>query len=238
MSNRRVALPGGFPTNDGTVDFYLRVRALLPDAARIVDFGAGRGEWLEDECEPRRRLRDLRDVAATVVGVDVDPIVMTNPTLSAAWVLDPGEPVPLEDSSADLIVADFVLEHLDDPAWFAREAARVLEPGAWLCARTPSRRGYVAVGARLVPNRLHSRSLTRLQPDRQPGDVFPTRYRVNTMTAIDRCFGPWFENHSFPFWANLDYGGHLAPLRRAERAWRLFFPDSMAPFIYVFLRRS
>ena len=229
---------GMFPPNDGTVDFYLRVRAVAPERPDVIDFGAGRGEWLDDPSEVRRDLRDIRDIAARIVGVDVDEVVRSNPYLDDALVIDGRSEVPLPDRSADLIIADFVLEHLEDPSWMAQEAARLLRSGGWLCGRTPSRSGYIALTSRLIPNTVHKAALSRLQPFRRSEDVFPTRYLVNSMPQIDAAFGRHFENHSFHFWANLDYGSHLPGVTRLERLWKLMASEKMAPFIYVFLRRT
>ena len=62
-TRRRMRAVGGFETNDLTIDFFERVRAIAPDKADIVDFGAGRGQWIEDPSSQRRAVRDLRDVA-------------------------------------------------------------------------------------------------------------------------------------------------------------------------------
>jgi hypothetical protein len=70
------------------------------------------------------------------------------------------------------------------------ELHRVVAPGGWVCARTPNRRGFIAVGARLVPNALHVRALKKLEPERKDFDVFPTRYRLNTMGQVRRAFPP------------------------------------------------
>ncbi|TMA32611.1 MAG: hypothetical protein E6J87_12430 [Deltaproteobacteria bacterium] len=64
---------------------------------------------------------------------------------------------------------------------------RVLRPGGHLCMRTTNRSGYVALAARLVPNREHSRVLTRVQENRKPEDVFPTVYRCNSRGKLLRA---------------------------------------------------
>lgn len=234
---RRSDAVGGFLTNDLTVDFYERVRAVLPEGGHVVDFGAGRAEWLEDPSDRRRSLRDLRDVAGRIVGIDVDDAVMSNPALNEAHVIDGVKPVPVDDGWADVVLAESVIEHLDDPAWFAAECTRIVKPGGWVCGRTPNRAGYIAWGARLVPNQWHVRALRRLQPDRKAEDVFPTRYRLNSVSAVARAFGPDWEDLSFAVWPNMAYGGNSALAERAERLWRTIAPDRWAAILYIFLRR-
>jgi SAM-dependent methyltransferase len=124
-----------------------------------------------------------------VVGADVDPIVLCNPYVDEAVVLTPGEPLPFRDATFDMIVSRYVFEHIEDAEETAMELMRVLKPGGLLCAVTPNKWGYVAVGARLVPNRLHAKALTGVQPGRHQQDVFPTRYKMNTVRALRGMFG-------------------------------------------------
>jgi SAM-dependent methyltransferase len=126
-----------------------------------------------------------------MIGIDVDPAAADNPFVDEFELIEPGRPWPLEDASVDLAIADFVVEHVEQPDAFFAEAARVLKPGATLAIRTINVRSYLGLASRLVPSRLHARALRRVQPDRHNEDVFPTVYRANTRgklaTALDRA---------------------------------------------------
>src|ERR1035437_4437375 len=87
---------------------------------------------------------------------------------------------PWKTSPPTLVLCDSVLEHLDVPKFFFEQARRVLVDGGYLCIRTTNVLSYVGIGSRLVPNRLHSALLSRLQGSRKAEDVFPTLYRCNT----------------------------------------------------------
>ena len=176
----------GFTREDGTTHFLTRVHALLKSDSSVLDIGCGRGQSEEDPCEFRRQLRRLRGAQRTIIGIDVDPAAATNPLVDEFRRIDDSCHWPVADSEIDLIYSDYVLEHVEDPISFFREAARVLRPGGYLCMRTPNFLGYGALITWLIPNRFHKAILARVQPDRKSIDVFPTWYRCNTFWRIKR----------------------------------------------------
>jgi SAM-dependent methyltransferase len=180
---------GGFSSIDGSLQFYGRVNALLSDGMSLLDFGAGRGkDATDDPIDYRRRLRTLKGKVRMVVGADIDPIVRDNPSLDHAVQIEEWRGLPFASESFDLLLCDHTFEHVRFPGAVAAELGRVLKRGGWICARTPNRWGYIAIGARLVPNRFHKTALRVVQPFRQPCDVFPTVYKLNTLPAINRHF--------------------------------------------------
>lgn len=226
---------GGFTRVDGMIAFYTRVHALLGEDDLVLDYGAGRGAAGEDPVPFRRQLRCLRGARRQVVGVDVDPVVLDNPLVDVAHVMTDGT-IPLEGGSVDVIVSSSVFEHLERPVDTARELDRVLKPGGWLCAKTPNRWGYIALGATLVPNRLHVPALRRLQPGREAGDVFPTRYRLNTRRAIARAF-PGYQCVVYGHDAEVTYVGRSRLATSAIGALSRVAPERLASTLMVFLRK-
>lgn len=230
---------GGFSRADGSVLFYARVNALLSPEMTVLDFGAGRGrDAVDDPVGFRRELRVLKGKVAEVIGVDIDPVVTTNPSLDRALVIEEDGALPFDDNSIDLIVSDFCFEHLRRPDLAAPELTRVLRPGGWLCARTPNRWGYIGIGARLVPNRLHTPLLRRLQPARQAYDVFPTAYRLNTRRALREHFPPEaFIDVSYMHNGMPAYFGHSVSASRTARVVMRHMPESLSSLLFVFLQR-
>lgn len=231
-------LAGGFSRHDGSVEFYGRVRALLPVEGVVLDFGAGRGRWREDLCLYRRHLNDLRGEQRFVVGADVDREITENAGIDAAVLVSRDVQLPLRSASVDLAVADWVFEHLDHPPAFVTEMERVIRPGGWLCARTPNRWGYVGIGARLVPNRWHTRILRRLQPFRSEKDIFPTRYSMNTLTRLGELFSPSSWVHaSYPYNPDPGYTGRSRSASLFVAGWQRVTPRPVATNLFVFLQR-
>ena len=204
-------LAGGFTRHDGSAQFFLRVNALLEPGMTVVDLGAGRGAFSDSDIVMNRKLATLKGKVREVIGIDIDPAVMENPSLDRALVYD-GVTIPLPDNSVDMIVSDHVFEHVTDPERFVAEMDRILKPGGWVCARTPYIISLVVMGASLVPNRMHSRALRKSQPSRESFDVFPTVYKLNSFSRLKRHFPP---SH----WDNASYNFSPEPAYHFNNPW-------------------
>ena len=232
---------GGFTRADGFIEFYTRVGALLDADSEVLDFGAGRGSWAHEPMAPlHKRIRAFHERVKAVHGVDVDPVVLENPTLTTAKVIEPAGPIPYADESFDLVLADYVLEHVaaEDAPAVAGEILRVLRPGGWFAAKTPNKWGMIGIGARAVPNDLHTRVLRRLQPERKAEDVFPVRYSMNTRRALRRHFP---EPHQLLVYGHASeptyFGNSVIAWRLAQFADRLT-PPRLAPTLMIFVQKA
>ncbi len=191
---------GGSTRLDGTWQFYSRVSSLIDPSMTVLDLGAGRGAALEAASGTwKAPIVILQGRVKKLIGIDVDDAVLSNRFLDEAHVYDGGK-LPLADGSIDMIVSDYTLEHIDDPAVFSAEIGRVLRPGGWLCGRTPNFFSLLTLAASIAPNRSHVSLLKRIQPDRKEFDVFPTRYRLNTVRQLGKFFPALaWENYSYTY---------------------------------------
>ena len=154
--------------------FRRHLAAALSGADHALDVGCGSGVLCS---------HDLRGEGRVVVGIDPDPGIARNPWVTHA-VRAGVTALPLAAESADLVVARYVLEHVDDPGQAFREIARVLRPGGRFVFLTPNAFHYVAMIARFTPTWLHR--LAKAGHGVEADDVFPTLYRANTGGAIRR----------------------------------------------------
>lgn len=203
---------GGYSPLDGTVEFYGRINAFLRPEFVVADVGAGRGAWYEEDRPGYgRSLRLLKGKVSRVIGLDVDTAVLSNPSTDENRLIT-GTKFPLPDASVDVVVADYVLEHLSEPEFFEGEVFRILRPGGLFCARTPHSLHYVSLVARLVRNPRHAGVLKLAQPDRKEIDVFATRYRCNSLRLINRIWGAQrWTSYSYLYTAepSYDFGSRL-----------------------------
>lgn len=164
---------------DGTTQFHALIAANLPPAAEVLELGPG----------PANNTSNfLASKYQAVDGLDVDPDAAMNPALRTCHLLT-GTAWPLSDAGYDAVVANYVLEHVADPAAMAAEAFRVLRPGGTFIFRAPNLYHYVTGFSRLTPHWVHEKLANRLR--KLPADAhdpYPTFYRVNTARTVRRVF--------------------------------------------------
>ena len=108
----------------GTV-FLGEVDRVLSPHAVLVDVGCGRTSY---GAEVYRK-------AGRRIGLDVDVYAKENPLMDEVHIME-GELFPLPDACADVVTAQWVVEHVAHPDVFLREVARVLKPGGALVFMT------------------------------------------------------------------------------------------------------
>lgn len=243
MSNLQTFYPearyGGFSRVDGTIAFFSRVNAMLQQDFTVLDVGCGRGEFLEDPVPFRRDMRILKGKCKEVVGIDVDEAARTNPYIDRFAAIT-GDTWPVATGAIDLCVCDHVVEHIDDVHGFFSECARVVKPGGYLCIRTPNSHSYVAVAARLIPNRKHAQVLSTVQERRKAEDVFPTRYRCNTRSALSRTLARegFTDCVVYSHEAEPSYLNFSRFLYRLGVLHQRLSPSALKPILFAFARRQ
>ncbi|AXC11013.1 Methyltransferase type 12 [Acidisarcina polymorpha] len=230
---------GGYASNNGTVEFYQRVVAVLPQDGVVLDLGAGRGSDFEgDHGAWHHWLIQLGKRHSCRIGADIDPIVQTHAYLDQAVVIEAGQPLPFPDQSFDLVLCDWVLEHVDDPNQFVAEIRRVLKVGGWFCARTPNRWSYFSVGARLLKSRLGNRLLRLLQAHRPETDKFPKYYRLNTLGAIHQYLpATLWTNATYTHNPDPGYAGNSSAFYHLIELYQRLIPKTLGTVILIFARR-
>ena len=227
---------GGYHPRDGTVEFFGRIRGILEPSFTVLDLGAGRGSWyFEDQCELRRKVREMKGKVKRVIGLDVDSVVMDNPTTDENGLIENGV-LPLKNDSVDVIISDYVLEHIENVEDFFSEVDRVLKPGGYFFARTPHSWNYVSLMARLIRNDDHAEFLKTAQPNRKPEDVFPTYYRLNTRRQISRVF-KGYENYSYLYRTEPAYYFGSKTIYKIAAFGHMTLPSVLVANLFVMLRK-
>jgi SAM-dependent methyltransferase len=164
-----------YPKFDGE-DFMRALRDKLQSESKVLEIGAGSGQGLQKHF-------DIRHHVGRYYGIDLDPRVLKNPYLDEA-VCGDARDLPFPDESMDLIFHVSVAEHLVDPITVLQESFRVLKKGGTLMFQTPNRYYYAMIAARFTSYSFHEWFGRHLGAGRQPEDIFPTVYKLNTARAI------------------------------------------------------
>jgi len=227
---------GGYTDNDGTVEFYGRIRNLVDSQKVILDLGAGRGSWYSDSNKNFKfETRNLRGAAKRVIGIDVDSAVLQNRSTDENRLIK-GSAFPVEGEAVDIVVADYVLEHVMDPAQFASEINRVLKPGGYFCARTPSVFHYASIGNALF-RFLSKNPLRQLQPSRKKADVFPAFYRCNTLSRVEKLFPGW-KSYSYYYRSEPAYFLENRYIYEIFKQAHRVAPIALVGNLFVFLKKA
>ncbi|MEO9130535.1 MAG: class I SAM-dependent methyltransferase [Sphingomonas sp.] len=232
-----------FSRFDGTITFFSFVKGAMKrvGARKVLDYGAGRGSffYINSESEGslfKRELMDLRTDGAEVWACDIDDVVLTHPASDHQVHIKPGERLPFEDETFDVIVSEVTFEHIAEPEPVARELLRVLKPGGYICARTPNKYGYVTVAARIVPNRKHSQALKWIAPAKHEMDIFPTVFKMNTVGTIKKLFAGcdvyWYRESAQPSYF---FGNSI--IYRLMLGLHAILPNVLATSLCVFIKK-
>lgn len=103
------------------------VFCLLPEKGHVLNVGAGRGgiSWL------------LREAGYEVTSVDLHPEHFMVDNLECRFA-DLNHPLPFADGTFNIVLAVEVIEHLENPWQFIREAIRVLRDDGVFLVTTPN----------------------------------------------------------------------------------------------------
>ncbi|HZZ26622.1 MAG TPA: class I SAM-dependent methyltransferase [Pirellulales bacterium] len=163
-------------TNDWRT-YHKMVASLLRPGIRVLDVGCGVGHVAPF---PWDQYPDVE-----VIGIDPNPEANHNTNLNRFELLKDFSNWPVEDNSIDLVLSRYVLEHVENPEDFFANLTRVLKPGGQFIALTPNHRHPAVICSGILPLRVKQRIL-KATTGVQESDVFPTWYRINTLSKLRR----------------------------------------------------
>lgn len=154
--------------------FERLVDGLLQNGDVLLDAGCGRTVPV---------LKNYLGRASRLIGVDL--VEFSDVPLGIETHNADLAHLPLQEACVDVIMSRSVFEHLSDPESVYREFSRVLKPGGSIVFLTANMWDYGTLIARLVPNRFHAAIVKKVE-GREEEDTFPTEYRTNTRSDINR----------------------------------------------------
>ncbi|MBD1133814.1 methyltransferase domain-containing protein [Pelagibacterales bacterium SAG-MED48] len=190
-----INLPGKFSSNDGTIDFYLRVRSFLDKNKIVLDLGAGSGNWYNNT-KDSKILKDIQYIKKDVkkfYAADIDKAVLKNKS-SHKNIIIKNNKIPIKSKSIDIIISDWTFEHIEKTNLFYNEIDRVLKKNGILCFRTPHKYNYFSIINLLIEGTKFKDILLKTsQPGRK--EYFKSFYRLNTKNKIKKIFKNYEINY-------------------------------------------
>lgn len=160
--------------------YHAVVASAVEHAETVVEVGCGDGAVAPFPWSVFPHVR--------LLGVDPDPAAARHPHAESVLEPTPDGCWPLPDRSAELVLARYVLEHVEHPTRFLAEVRRVLAPGGAFVFLTPNWLHPAALASRWLPVGWKRRILGATRGVDED-DVFPTWYRMNTAGALLQSLG-------------------------------------------------
>ncbi len=143
----------------------------------VLDVGCGRGSVAPFSWNEYLNVK--------LIGLDPDPTASGNPHLETFILLPDEQHWPIEDGSIDMVLARYVLEHVVEPDAFFNNVHRVLKSKGIFAFLTPNQYHFATIISRITPHSWKGALLSRTKGCTE-GDVFPTLYRLNSLSLIGR----------------------------------------------------
>jgi SAM-dependent methyltransferase len=173
----------GLPLDHPQIIYGRTLQRYVQPGIRWLDVGCGYQvlpDWaLADDAQ-----RELVSRVASLTGIDVDPRISEHPLLTYR-VAGLGGSLPFRDETFDLITANMVIEHIQQPEEFLADMRRVLRPGGRFLFHTPNILFWMTFLAYLTPDSIKKPIIWKLER-RHADDVFPTHYTLNTPWRIEK----------------------------------------------------
>lgn len=161
-----------------------KLSELVPTGGRWLELGCGHQilpSWMGSAQATEKRLVQRPTL---VVGLDPTFSSLQHHQTIAARVVALVEHLPFQSGYFDLVTANMVMEHIGDPASALREIHRILGDHGLFLFHTTNVKNYKFAASRFIPQRLKNKLIFFLE-GRAEEDVFPTTYKINTVSAIE-----------------------------------------------------
>ncbi len=159
------------------VGYYFKnyLKVYLKPGVKLLDIGCGRQAFGEDYYKK----------AALKVGLDTDQKALAENKLMDEKIWADIENVSLKIGKFDVIIAQWVLEHISNPEKALKNINQLCQKNGYFIFMTPNLLSPLIFLSKIFPITL-KKYLRKILLGIKEEDTHPTYYRLNTLSKIDR----------------------------------------------------
>lgn len=160
--------------------YFEALKSVFPHDATWLDVGCGHnifGSWMD------REEQEVISRARCAVGIDLDLNSIRKHKTIHHLALGSLENLPFENNTFDVVSANMVVEHLENPLAVLETVHRVLKPDGVFVFHTTNRRNPLISLAAHTPEKLKNRAIKTFE-NRNADDVYPAWYRFNVPEQV------------------------------------------------------
>ena len=166
---------------------------------------------LDAGCGNNGIISEFKSISRLIIGIDINEKLLSENKIVNKKIIADLEDIPLDSNSVDIVISEFVLEHLRNPSLAFKEMLRVLKPKGVFIFITPNSLNPIMTLSKILPHTFHS--LLRITLLKKEEETHPTYYRANTyqkLLKLGKAAG--FYNCEIARAGNPEYLGFCKPL--------------------------
>lgn len=177
----------------------------------LKDFANNNSVILDAGCGNSGILTEFKSIVKLIIGVDTNKKLLEENQIVNKKINANLENIPLDENSIEIVVSEFVLEHLQNPEDVFKEISRILKPGGVFIFLTPNILNPIMAFSKILPYSIHK--LLRLKLFKKEEETHRTYYRANSyrkLLKLGKLAG--FQDCEISKAGNPDYLGFCKPL--------------------------
>ncbi len=166
---------------------------------------------LDAGCGSDGIISEFQFMPKLIIGVDINKKLLDKNKIVNKKIVSDLEHIPLGNNSVDIVISEFVLEHLRNPSAVFKEIYRVLKPKGVFIFITPNIINPIMTLSKILPHLFHT--LLRIKLLKKEEETHPTYYRANTYLRLLKLGEETgFHNYEITRAGNPEYFGFCKPL--------------------------
>ena len=189
---------------------------------------------LDAGCGNKGIISEFKSIPRLVIGVDINKKLLSENKIVDKKIVADLESIPLDSNSVDVVISEFVLEHLRNPLRVFKETSRILKPKGVFIFITPNIINPLMALSKILPYVFHK--WLRRELLKKEEETHPAYYRANTyqeLLKLGRAAG--FYDCEIVRAGNPEYLGFCKPLVPVSIFFEKLIDNNFLNFFKMYL---